>query len=421
MAATRALAALAREDVPDAVLRAYGVDRLRFGADYLIPKPFDPRVLLWVAPAVARAAMDSGVAGVTLDLEEYYTRLEARLGPARAVMRGLTVRAATAPKRVVFPEGEEGRIIRAARILVDEGVAEPVLLGRRRIIEEQAAETGVELDGVTVLDPADAPEAEGYARAYWTRRQRKGVTLREARENLRQPIYYGAMMLAQDDADALIAGEATYYPETLRPALETVGPEGPEHAVCSIYMLLLPQGTFFLADTTVNIDPDPERLAAIARATADFVRGLGIEPRVALLSFSNFGSARHPTTEKVARAVRILHEREPGLIADGEMQADTAVVESLIRSRYPFSRLQKRANILVFPDLNAANIAYKLLIRLGGAQAIGPILVGMARPVHVLQRDSDVNDIVNIAVLAVVDAQERARRAADGGTGSPSA
>ena len=414
MAATRALAELTRQDVPDSVMRAYGVDRLRFGPDYLIPKPFDPRVLLWVAPAVAQAAAASGVAGITWDPDEYRDRLETRLGPTRAVMRGLTVRAAADPQRIVFPEGEDTRIVRAARILVDEAVAQPTLLGDPDVVARLAAEAGLDLAGVTVLDPTEAPAQESYARAYWAMRQRKGVTLREARARMRHPVYYGAMMLAQGDTDALVAGEGMYYPDTIRPALETVGPVGPEHAVCAIYMLLLPQGTFFLADTTVNIEPDAERLAAIARATANFVSRLGIEPRVAMLSFSNFGSARHPGSAKVAEAVRLLHAREPDLIADGEMQADTAVVESLLQSRYPFSRLQKRANVLIFPDLDAANIAYKLLIRLGGAQAIGPILVGMNRPVQVLQRDSDVSDIVNIAVIAVVDAQERLRAGAAG-------
>ena len=410
MAATRALAALAKEDVPDQVTRAYGLERLLFGPEYVMPKPFDPRVLLWVAPAVARAAMETGVARIEIDLEEYQATLEGRLGRARAVMRGLATRAAIKPQRIVFPEGEESQIIRATRVLVDEGTASPILLGSPTRIAELAAEAGIELDGIGLIDPQKSELAEKYAHSYWHRRQRKGITLAEARTQVRRPIYYAAMMLAEGDADALVAGEETYYPETIRPALETVGVSAEERAVCGIYMMILPDETYFFSDCTVNIEPDAERLADIASATANFVRRLGIEPKVAMLSFSNFGSVRHPQSDKVAAAVKTLHQRQPDLMVDGEMQADTAVVESMLKKRYPFSRLQTAANVLVFPDLNAANTAYKLLIRLGGAQAIGPILVGMARPVHVLQRGSDVSDIVNIAVIASVDAQERARR-----------
>jgi malate dehydrogenase (oxaloacetate-decarboxylating)(NADP+) len=412
MAATRALAALAKEDVPDAVMRAYGLERLRFGADYLIPKPFDPRALIWVASAVAEAAMRTGVARAALDLDEYRMTLEGRLGRARAIMRGLSLRAAADPKRIVFPDGEDRRIVRAARILADEGIARPVLLGDPASIRSTAEDVGVDLEGVELLDPRLSPQLEDYSRRYWERRRRKGITLAAARARLREPVYFGAMMLASEHADALVAGVDSYYPDTIRPALESIGTAEERGAICGIYMMVLPAETYFFADCTVNIEPDAGRLAEIAVATARFVRHLGIEPRVAMLSFSNFGSARHPQSEHVAEAVRLLHETEPELMVDGEMQADTAVSESILKERYPFSRLRAAANVLVFPDLNAANITYKLLMRLGGAQAIGPILVGMARPVHVLQRDSDVSDIVNMAVIATVDAQERARRAA---------
>ncbi len=259
------------------------------------------------------------------------------------------------------------------------------------------------------LDPERAPNIESYAQAFWERRKRKGITLPEARSRVRQPMYYAAMMLARGDVDALVAGSESNYPDTIRPALQAIGMLEPGGAICSIYMMILPHDTYFFADCTVNIEPDAERLAEIASATAHFVSHLGIEPRVGMLSFSNFGSARHPHSQRVADAVRLLHEREPQLIMDGEMQADTAITESILKERYPFARLQTAANVLVFPDLNAANIAYKLLMRLGGAQAIGPILVGMAMPVHVLQRGSDVSDIVNMSVIAAVDAQERAR------------
>lgn len=329
-------------------------------------------------------------------------------------MRGLSNRAASDPKRIVFPEGDDPRVVRAARILVDENIANPILLGREKKVREVAKTVGVSLEGVVVRDPATSPHVDTYARALWTRRQRKGITLSEARARMAQPVYYRCMMLAAGDADALVAGEEMNYPDTIRPALETIGVADAQQAVCGIYMMILPQDTYFFADCTVNIAPDTTRLADIAQATADFVRRLGIEPRVAMLSFSNFGETRHAHSDTVAEAVRTLQARDPNLMVDGEMQVDTAVMESVLRERYPFSRLRRSANVLIFPDLNAANIAYKLLWRVGGAQAIGPILVGMARPVHVLQRGSDVSDIVNIAVIAAVDAQERLRQSRGG-------
>ncbi len=411
MAATRALADLTKEDVPDSVMRAYGLTRLRFGPEYIIPKALDPRVLLWEAPAVAAAAMATGVAGKTVDLEEYRTQLEAHLGRARALMRGFSMRAAADPKRVVFPEGTEPRIVRAARILVDEGSVQPILLGPLDEIQAVATDVGIELDGIQLVDPADSSCREGYAQALWERRHRKGLTLLEARHRVTRPIYFGCMMLESGDADALVAGQQMYYPETIRPALESIGVGNGEQALCAVYMMVLPHETFFFADCAVNINPDAERLAEIAISAANLVKTLGIEPRVAMLSFSNFGSTRHAESDKVAEAVRLVQERHPDLEVDGEMQADTAVVESILRARYPFSRLRKAANVLIFPDLNAANTSYKLLARLGGAQPVGPILVGMAKPVHIVQQDSDVSDIVNTAVLATVDAQERARRA----------
>jgi malate dehydrogenase (oxaloacetate-decarboxylating)(NADP+) len=411
MAATRALASLAREDVPDAVMRAYGLERLRFGPDYIIPKPFDPRVLLRVAPAVAWAAISSSVAGTILDLEEYRAVLEGRLGRARAVMRGLITRAAHEQQRIVFPEGTEPHVMRAARILADEHTAHPILLGPEAKIRRLAAESGLSLDDVDVVDPEQSPAIETYARALWEKRQRKGIKLSEARALVRQPSYHACMMLEAGHCDAMVSGAEAHYPDAIRPALETIGPAPDHPAVCSIYMMILPQETYFFADCTVNIEPDATQLADIASATARFVWRLGIEPRVAMLSFSNFGSARHPASIKVAEAVSLLHRREPALMVDGEMQADTAVVASILKERYPFARLRTAANVLVFPDLNSANIAYKLLMRLGGAQAIGPILVGMAKPVQVLQLGSDASDIVNIAVIAAVDAQERARHA----------
>src|SRR5437763_3946390 len=410
MAATRALAALAKEEVPDAVMRAYGLERLRFGSDYLIPKPFDPRVLLWVAPAVAWAAVGSGVAGRVIDVDEYRAELDARLGRAREVMRGLSSRAQTAAQRIVFPEGEDPRILKAARILADDGVAEPILLGDPDAIRREADDAGVTLEEITLANPRASVHLETFAQELWERRRRKGITLREARNRVVDPLYHGLLMLRAGQTDAVVVGVDMYYPDAIRPALEVIGAEPGRRHVSGIYMLVLPQQTFFFADCAVNIDPDAETLAEIASATAEFVGRLGIEPRVALLSFSNFGSVRHPAAEKVQRAVALLQDREPALQADGEMQADTAVVERILTRTYPFSRLRGTANVLIFPNLDAANIAYKLLDRVGGAQAIGPILVGMAQPVHVLQRGSDVNDIVNMAVIAAVDAQEHGRR-----------
>ena len=415
MAATRALAALAKEEVPDSVTRAYGLDRLRFGPEYLIPKPFDPRVLLWVAPAVAWAAVGSGVAGRVIDVDEYRAQLDARLGRAREVMRGLSTRAQQAAQRVVFPEGEDPRILKAARILADEGIAEPILLGDPDGIRRQADDAGVTLEEITLANPRASPHLDTFAQQLWERRRRRGVTLREARNRVLEPMYHALMMLRSGQADAVVAGEDMYYPDAIRPALEVVGAEEGRRHVSGIYMLVLPQQTLFFADCTVNIDPDADTLAEIASATAQFVGRLGIEPRVALLSFSNFGSVRHASAEKVRQAVALLQEREPALQVDGEMQADTAVVERILTKTYPFSKLRGPANVLIFPNLDAANISYKLLDRLGGAQAIGPILVGMAAPVHVLQRGSEVNDIVNMAVIAAVDAQEHGGRGGRGG------
>jgi malate dehydrogenase (oxaloacetate-decarboxylating)(NADP+) len=409
MAATRALAALAKEEVPDSVMRAYGLERIKFGADYLIPKPFDPRVLLWVAPAVAWAAVASGVAGRMIDVAEYRAELEARLGRARQVMRGLMTRAQQDPQRIVFPEGEEPRILRAARILADEGIAHPILLGDPDVIRREADDAAVTLEDIELANPRTAADREAMAQELWQRRQRRGISLREARGRVLDPMYYGLLMLRSGRADALVAGEDMYYPDAIRPALEVIGAEPGRKHVSGIYMMIFRQQTFFFADCTVNIDPDAETLAEIASATASFVWRLGVEPRVAMLSFSNFGSVKHPAADKVQRAVALLHEREPALQVDGEMQADTAVVERILTKTYPFAKLRSAANVLIFPSLDAANIAYKLLDRLGGAQAIGPIVVGMDRPVHVLQRGSEVPEIVNMAVIAAVDALEHRR------------
>jgi len=409
MAATRALAQLAKEEVPESVTRAYGIEKLKFGPDYLIPKPFDPRVLLWVAPAVAWAAVASGIAGRIIDVEEYRAQLDARLGPERQVMRGLIARVQQDPPSVVFPEGDDPRILRAARIIADEGIARPILLGDLDAIRRQADDASLTLEDIELMNPRTAPDRDKMAEELWQLRRRRGITLREAKERVLDPIYYGLLLLRAGRTDAVLAGEEIDYPDSIRPALEVIGVEPGRKHVSGIYMMIVRQQTFFFADATVNIDPDATTLAEIATATAKFVQRLGIEPRVAMLSFSNFGSVKHPAAAKVQQAVALLHERVPELQVDGEMQADTAVVERILTKVYPFAKLRGPANVLIFPDLNAANIAYKLLARLGDAQAIGPILVGMDRPVHVLQRLSEVPDIVNMAVIAAVDALEYRR------------
>jgi malate dehydrogenase (oxaloacetate-decarboxylating)(NADP+) len=408
MAATRALAALAREDVPEVVLRAYGVEQLRFGRDYLIPKPFDPRVLLWVAPAVAWAAISSGVASLALDLDEYRQKLESRQSRGRAVMRGLSNRASMELQRVAMTDAEDSRVLRAARILRDEGSAHPVLIGDAAEIEAGAQALDMSLDGMEVVDPNASPLRDAYAKRLWQRRRRRGITEDEAMRRMRMPAYFGAGMVAAGDADALVVGENQHYPDAIKPAMRVIGAESGK-AVAGIYMMVFQGETIFLADCTVNIDPDSQRLKEIAVAAGTFVRNLGIEPRIALLSFSNFGSVKHPASRKVWEAVAMLHAEYPQLKVDGEMQADTALVEAVLTRYYPGNRLGGKANVLIFPELSGANICYKMLSELAGAQAIGPILVGMAAPVHVLQRGSDVDAIVNLAVIAAVDAQERAR------------
>ncbi|HVF39568.1 MAG TPA: NADP-dependent malic enzyme [Gemmatimonadaceae bacterium] len=407
MAATRALALLAKEEVPESVSRLYGLRSVKFGPDYLIPFPFDPRILLWVAPAVAWAAVATGVTNEFIDLDDYRETLEARLGRARGIMRGIINRAVRDPRRVVFPEGDNPKVIRAAQVLVDEGIAQPILLGNPEHIERVARDGAIPLADIRIEDPATSQRREHYAEYLWRRRQRKGLSHGEALQLLFNGNYFGSVMVACGDADALVSGVNMHYPETIRPALQVIGPHPRAQVVSGIYMLVFDKHVIFCGDTTVNIDPSAEQLAQIAYSAGRIVRTFGITPRIAMLSFSNFGSVRHPEAEKVARAVQLLRERDPSFVVDGEMQADTAFDEELLRSAYPFSSLTERANVLIFPNLSAGNIAYKLLHHLGGATAIGPILVGMNRPVHVLERGADVQDIVNMAAVAVMDAQER--------------
>jgi malate dehydrogenase (oxaloacetate-decarboxylating)(NADP+) len=408
MAATHALAQLAKQDVPDAVRTAYGVERLHFGTDYLIPKPLDPRVLLWEAPAVAEAAMKTGVARKTIDLDAYRGELEARLGYARALMRGLTARAAARPQRIVFSEGWDPRVLRAARILADEKIAKPILVGDPAQIAAVAEDAEVPLDNIPVVNPRQAEAKERYAQALWQRRQRKGLTLGAARHLLEHPHYFSSMMVAQGEADAMVGGVEEYYPDKLHAPLQAVGVDPEVGILAGVFMMVVEKNVYFIADTTVNEDPDAPTLAKIGSETARLVRRLGVTPRVAFLSFSNFGSARSPGSSKVAEAVRLLRASEPDLEADGEMMAETALEAGILKGSYPFSHLTGPANVLIFPDLNSGNIGYQLLKSIGRAEAIGPILVGMGRPVHILQRSVQAQDVINTAVIAAVDAQERA-------------
>jgi malate dehydrogenase (oxaloacetate-decarboxylating)(NADP+) len=408
LAAVKALAELAREDVPDGVLKAYGIDHLRFGRDYLIPKPLDYRVLLRVPPAVAKAAMESGVARIPIaDFDAYRRRLETLISRRLELMRGVIDRAKRSPKRVVFPEGEQEQILRAAKILVDEGIAHPILLARREAIAGKLAELDLPEDKVTILYNEASEKFAPYAQRFHELRRREGVTLAEALKRMRLRNYFGTMMVEQGDADGLISGLTQSYPDTIRPALQIIGTRPGVKRVSGAYILILGDRLFFLADTTVNIDPNPEELAEIALLTVEFARRFGIVPRVAMLSFSNFGSNKHPSAAKVRRAVDIVRREDPELEIDGEMQADTAVTAAILHGSYPWSRLREPANVLIFPELQSANIAYKLLWQLANCEAIGPILLGMGKPVHVLQPGLEVSDIVNLAAICVVDAQEQ--------------
>jgi len=407
LAATHALAALAKEDVPDSVCRAYGVENLRFGPEYLIPKPFDPRVLVWESCAVALAAMKTGVAQEPVDIDAYREQLERRLGKVHEISRMMIHKAQFKPKHVVFPEGENEKILRAAHALLEENIAVPILLGDPAVVNGKAAGLGLDLAQARIMDPAKSAEREDYVQELFRLRQRRGVTLREARKLMRDRNYFASMMVHMGDADALVAGVAQHFPETIRPALQIVRMREGLHKVSSCYPMVMRNGDlYFLADTSVNIDPSAEDLVEIALCTAETARRFGIVPRLAMLSFSSFGSTLHPACDKVRRAVELLHKADPTLMVDGEMMADLAVSPEKLEQTYPFSLLRGGANVLIFPDLNSSNIAYKLLATLGGAETLGPILMGMSKPVHLVARGAEVEEIVNAAAIAVVDAQE---------------
>jgi malate dehydrogenase (oxaloacetate-decarboxylating)(NADP+) len=407
LAASHALAALAKEDVPDSVCRAYGVQRFAFGPDYIIPTPFDPRVLVWEASAVAKAAMDTGVALEPVDIEEYREQLEKRLGKAHEVMRIVIHKAQAKPKRVVFPEGDNDKVLRASHILVEEKIAKPILLGNETTIRARAAELSVPLDGMDIVDSKSSAWREVYTQELYWLRQRRGITLSEARELIDNRNIFGSLMVHMGGADALVSGVTQHYPDTIRPALQIIKVREGVHKVSGLYVLITRKGDLlFLADCTVNIEPTAEDLAEIALCAADAARRFDVTPRVAMLSFSNFGSTNHPLCEKVRRATELVKQHDPSLVVDGEVMADTAVVPEIMEKDYPFSTLKGNANVLIFPDLDSANTAYKLLMRVGEAEAIGPIVMGLNKPAYVLARGAEVEEIVNMTALAVVDAEE---------------
>jgi malate dehydrogenase (oxaloacetate-decarboxylating)(NADP+) len=412
IAAARALADLAREEVPDSVLRAYGLEQLSFGPDYLIPKPFDSRVLWKVAPAVAQAAMQEGLARRPIaDFDEYRSSLQARFQASHALIHSITNRAREHPMRVAYPHADDVRIIRAARRVADEGIALPILLGDASTIEAMAEAATISLEGLEVVDPgSDGSERARYARILEELRRDRGMSLRTAEKQVTDPNMYGCLMVREGAADAVLGGLTTFYPETIRPALQVLNVEEGRSIVSSVYVVLIGSRPYFFTDCAVNIAPTPEQLAEIALSAVEVAETMfDREPRVAFISYSDFGSARGEEPARVRRALELFRAARPDIAADGEMQADTAVVPGLLADRRPGGSLAKQPNLLVFPNLTAANASYKLLNRLAGAEVIGPILTGLSKTVHVLQRDASVNDVINMTAIAVAEAQRRSR------------
>ena len=405
MAAVKALADLAREKVPEVVIRAYGGREFSYGQDYIIPKPFDPRVLWKVAPAVAKAAIDTGAARYTIDdWAAYEDELKERLGYSQEIIRMMIHKAQEDPQKIVYTEGEDEKIIRAANVVKRDNIGMPILIGDNKIISEKINELGFDKADFQIVDPKNSDKFNEYSKILYDLRQRKGITLKGAKSLLSQPNYFGSMMLKTDDAQALIGGLGHSYPTTIKPALQVIGVKDQLKVVSGLYIVIIKRRVFLFADTTVNVNPDSQQLAEIAISAADTVKKFDIEPQIALLSFSNFGSVKHPEVLKVQNAVQIINELRPDLHVDGEMQADTAVVSEILNNEFPFSKLKGSANVLIFPNLSSGNIAYKLIERLTDATVIGPILMGMKKPIHVLQRDSTVDDIINMSAIAVVEA-----------------
>lgn len=414
MAAVKALANLAKEHVPEQVNIAYGETRLTFGREYIIPKPFDPRLIAEVAPAVARAAMESGVAKEPItDWEKYKETLLERLGSDKKIVRLITNRAKMNPRRVVYAEADHIDVLKAAQIARDEGIAIPILLGKRETIQLLMNE--IEFDGkVDIIDPKSDEEEirrNRYAREYWSQRKRKGVTLYSAQKLLRERNYFAAMMVNEGDADALISGYSRSYPTVFKPMLELIGLAKNATRAAATNLMMTQRGPMFLSDTSINIDPSAEDLAKIALMTARTVRMFGMEPVIAMISYANFGSSTSPRATKVRQAVAMLHESHPDLIIDGELQTDFALNSDMLQEVFPFSKLVgKKVNTLIFPNLESANITYKLLKELNKSESIGPIMMGMRKPVHILQLEASVDEIVNMTVIAVIDAQQKEKK-----------
>ncbi len=411
LAASYALAALAKADVPESVRRAYGGQEIKFGREYIVPKPFDPRVLLHVAPAVAKAAIESGVARIPItDWDEYREQLKDRLGISSEIVRRTIEKARNNPRKIVFPEGDQYKILKAARQLVEDGIAYPILLGHKDVIQAVADEHNINTADFTIVDIKSFEKRELYAEELYKIRRRRGLQKEEAYQLLKFNNYLGAMMLHLGDADGMISGLTSSYPTTLRPALHCVGMAEGVKRVSGCYIINVKKKVYFFADTTVNVDPTAEELAEIAIHTAHTAERFGVTPKIAMLSFSNFGSAPYPRSEKVRDAVEIVKRLAPELSIDGEMQADTALVPELLAKRYPFVGYKGPANVLIFPNLDSGNIAFKLMERIGNADVIGPILMGMRKPVHVLQHECEINDIINMTAVAVVEANEKLKK-----------
>ncbi len=410
LAAVKALAALAKTPVPDIVNLAYNEKTISFGPNYIIPKPVDPRLLSTVSPAVARAAMESGVAQHPItDWETYTSELETRLGIDNHVMRAIGNKARRDPRRIVFAEADNVKVLKAAAVTFEEGIAYPILLGDENRIKTIAATNGIELDGLPILDPrSDSTEEKRnqYSEIFFRKRSRRGFNAYESKKVMRDRNYFGCMMVECGDADAMISGLTKNYPDTIRPALQIIGTEDGVNKIAGMYVMMTKRGPLFLADTTVNFNPTAEELAEITLLVAKEVRHFNIIPRIAMLSYSNFGSSNSPEAKLVSEARVLVKRKMPQLIVDGEMQANVAFNKQLLKENYPFSELvDKDVNTLIFPNLASGNITYNILKELGGADAIGPVLLGLKKPVHILQLGSSVRSIVNMALVAVVDAQ----------------
>ncbi len=416
LAAVKALAELAKLPVPDIVTMAYNEKNIMFGPTYIIPKPLDNRLLSIVAPAVAKAAMESGVARQPIaDWDAYTVELNDRLGIDNQLLRMIGNKARRNPKRVVFAEAENQKILKTAQLVQDEGLAYPILLGDPKIIHSIAAENGIDLDGMEIIDPKGDESIERrkhYSELFFQKRQRKGFNYYEAKKIMKDRLYFGCMMVETGEADAMISGLSKNYPDTIRPALQIIGMEEGSKKVAGMYIMMTKKGPLFLADTTVNFNPTAEELADVTLMVAKELKNFGIKPVIAMLSYSNFGSSDSPEAKMVSRAREIVKQKDPTLIVDGEVQANVAFNKEMIRDNYPFSELvNKDVNVLIFPNLAAGNVAYNLLQEVGGAEAIGPVLLGLSKPVHILQLGSQVRSIYNMVMIAVVDAQMKCKNA----------